>query len=202
MNNFETIRKMLRFDSSDDFYFIQIFKRRKDNPGMAKDCIVLKDYYVYSLEQYDNLIGLITTLCNAENARAYIRLNRRSARKTGLQMLKRITDLIISENYKDIKNSYASVAGEYHADPDKSWVVDFDDKDITRISGEQLLAVRNKIHELQFETGREPRMDVVLTKNGYHLITRPFNIHKYRIFEVDLGIMLDVHKDNPTLLYC
>ena len=196
---------MLRFDSSDDFYFIQIFKRRKDNPGMTKDCIVLKDYYVYSLEQYDDLLGPIVALCNAENARAYIRLNRRSAKKTGLQMLKRITDLIISENYRGIKNSYASVAGEYHADPDKSWIVDFDAKDISKISEDQLLAIRGKIRELQSEAGREPRMDIIHTKNGHHLITRPFNIHMYRIFEtyaLNCGISLDVHKDNPTLLYC
>ena len=34
INNFELIKKLLNFDDSDKFYFIQIFKRRKDNPEL------------------------------------------------------------------------------------------------------------------------------------------------------------------------
>lgn len=38
---------------------------------------------------------------------------------------------------------------------------------------------------------------VVLTAHGYHLITAPFNIEKFSNQFSDI----DVHKNNPTLLY-
>ena len=38
----------------------------------------------------------------------------------------------------------------------------------------------------------------VKTKSGWHLITKPFNIQKFKEKYPDI----DVHKNNPTLLYC
>ena len=43
VNNFDKIRNFLTFNSSDDFYFIQILKRRKDNPTLFKN--ILEDEY-------------------------------------------------------------------------------------------------------------------------------------------------------------
>jgi hypothetical protein len=38
------------------------------------------------------------------------------------------------------------------------------------------------------------------TKNGVHLITRPFNLQEFKeTFDGDWDI---IHKNNPTLLYC
>ena len=36
------------------------------------------------------------------------------------------------------------------------------------------------------------------TKNGHHLITTPFNLQQFKEKYPDI----DVHKNNPTLLYC
>ena len=36
------------------------------------------------------------------------------------------------------------------------------------------------------------------TKSGYHLITTPFNLQQFKEEYPDI----DVHKNNPTLLYC
>ena len=81
MNNFDQIRNMLSFPDENAFYFLQILKRRKDNPGLEKDMIHLADYYIYSLEQFDNIKQRIIDQCDTENARAYFRLNRRDAKK-------------------------------------------------------------------------------------------------------------------------
>ena len=201
INNFEIIKPLLDFTSMDTYYFLQILKRRKDNLDMDKDMIVIEDLFIYNMSQFERMEEDVIKTCKAHNARAYLRLNRRSMKKTAMQMLKRVTDLIISENYKAVKNAYSSISGEFHGDEDKSWVLDFDFKDFE--SRKKLLGVLHKrIEELQIETGRDARMDVIPTKNGYHLITRPFNIHKMEIMLNDLNVRIDCHKDNPTILYC
>ena len=198
-NNFEQIRQLLDFSNPDTYYFLQILKRRKDNPDMDKDMIVIDDIFIYSLEQFNRMEDEIIKTCNVHNARAYFRLNKRSQKKTALQMLKRITDLIISENYKAVKNAYSSVSGEFHADEDKKWIVDIDNFDNTKL-GESFRAhaIYQNVESLQKETNREPLMITIPTKNGVHIVTRPFNLQKFKEMYPDV----DVHKDNPTILYC
>ena len=198
MNNLNVILPLLKFDDPDKFYFIQIYKRRKDNPDMKRDMEVLDNFYIYSEEQMLNRFPRIKQICDTNNARAYIRLNRRSDKKIALQSLARIASMIASEQY-NIRSTYDSIAGEYHAEEDKTWLIDIDFKDF---EGNQaiLVEIHYSIEELQRETGREPMMHIIPTKNGYHLITRPFNLKKIEPFRLG-GYRFDIHKDNPTILY-
>lgn len=199
INNFEQIRGFLDFSNPDTYYFIQILKRRKDNPDMDKDMSVIDDIFIYSVEQFDRMEKEIIKTCIDYNARAYFRVNKRSMKKTALQMLKRVTDLIISENYKAVKSAFSSVSGEFHADDDKKWIVDIDNFDKSKM-GESLraLSIYQNLEELQKESKREPLMEVVPTKNGVHIITRPFNLQKFKQMYPEI----DVHKDNLTILFC
>ena len=199
MNNFDLIRKMLSFPDENAFYFLQVLKRRKDNPDLGKDMIHIADYYIYSLEQFDGLRQRIIDQCDAENARAYFRLNRRDAKKVAMQVLKRTVDHIMSENYRAVKNAFASCTGEFHSDPDKTWIVDIDNISIDSFNhSDEQHKIRQLILDLQRETGKEPIMKFIPTKGGVHIITRPFNLNKFTKQYTDI----DVHKDNPTILYC
>ncbi len=191
VNNSAKIGTMITFEK-DDFYFLQILKRRKDNPEMEKDMVVIKNYYVESMDQYIKLIPRIILLCQYENARAYFRLNKRNYKKIGLQMIRRVADHISSGNNKAIKTAFDSICGEYHSDTDKKWIVDIDSID------NNINDVLFELTNLQLQTEKEPMMEIIPTKNGVHVITRPFNLKKFR--ETFSGI--DVHKDNPTILYC
>ena len=199
-DNFDQIRSKLEFMDSNSFYFLQVLKRRKDNPDLGKDMVHLADYYVYSLEQFDNLKQRVIDQCNTENARAYFRINRRDAKKVAMQVLKRTVDYIMSEDYRAVKNAFASCAGEFHSDPDKKWIVDIDWKDIPPGIDNDLYLnmVISKVQLLVAETGRDDSVYTVTTKNGIHVITRPFNLKLFRDSYPDI----DVHKDNPTILYC
>ena len=198
-NNFEIIKKLLDFSDKDTYYFLQILKRRKDNPDMDRDMIVIDDIFIYTLEQYDNMQEDIIKTCTAHNARAYFRVNKRSLKKSGMQMLKRVTDLIISENYKAIKNAYSSVSGEFHADEDKKWIIDIDNISIDAFNHDpKQIKMREELIRLQKETGREPHMTYVPSKNGVHILTRPFNLKLFK----DEYPNIDIHKDNPIILYC
>ena len=198
MNNFDLIRKMLSFPDENAFYFLQILKRRKDNPDLEKDMIHIADYYIYSLEQFDSIEQRIIDQCDTENARAYFRLNRRDAKKVAMQVLKITVDHIMSENYRAVKNAFASCAGRFHSDPDKRWIVDIDNISIDSFNhSEEQHKMRELILDLQRETENEPMMKFISTKGGVHIITRPFNLNKFKSQYPEI----DVHKDNPTCLY-
>jgi hypothetical protein len=197
-NNFDLVRKMLDFGSSDTYYFLQILKRRKDNPDLGKDMKVIGDYFIYSMEQFNRMEDEIIQTCVTHNARAYFRINKRSSKKTAMQMLKRVTDLIISENYKEVKNAFSSVSGEFHGDEDKKWIVDIDDVSIDTFNhSKEQIEIRELIYNLQLETGKEPMMKFIPTKSGIHIITRPFNLKNFKEKYPDV----DVHKDNMVILY-
>jgi hypothetical protein len=200
INNFDLIRPLMDFSDSDTYYFLQILKRRKDNPGLAKDMVVIDDLFIYNLAHFDAIMDSIIQTCDTNNARAYFRINKRSAKKTAFQMLKRITDIIMSEDYKAVRVAFSSVSGEFPGDDDKKWIVDIDWKDF---EGRKafLGVMHQRIEDLQKETGREPMMEMIPTKNGYHLITRPFNIQRMTQFLADNNAKVDIHKDNPTILY-
>jgi len=192
-NNTKQIRDLLSFTDKDDFYFVQVLKRRKDNPDLSRDMVVITNYYIDSLESYDKIVPQIIKICDAENARAYFRLNKRNYKHLSYHMLKRVVDVVSSGMYRSLKGTFDSVAGEHHNDKNKTWVVDVDDdKNVNfgEISAELLV--------LQREAKREPLIVRIPTKNGYHIITRPFNLQKFR----EVYPNVDVHKDNPSILYC
>jgi hypothetical protein len=201
-NNSEIIRRHLSFTDKDDFYFVQVLKRRKDNPDLGRDMIVINNYYIDSMELYDKLVPQIINICNNENARAYIRLNKRNYKHLSYHMLKRAVELVTSGQYKALKGSFDSVTGEHHNDPNKTWVVDVDAVDLitpAHLDGKYRYSdIQYEVMKLQAETKKAPLMIIIPTKNGSHLITHPFNLQEFR----KKFPTIDVHKDNPTILYC
>jgi len=201
MDNRENILPLLNFSDPDKFYFIQIYKRRKDNPGMDKDMKVLGNYAIFSRDQFDKTFEEIKNICDSNNARAYIRLNRRSQKKCALQMLARIAKMISMDQY-NVKNLYWSIAGEFPDEEDKTWLFDIDYIDFEAESGKRHLdSIEEKITRLQRECGRVPMLIKIPSKNGYHLITRPFDISQLKKTLDILERRVDHHKDNPTILY-
>lgn len=215
VNNSAKIVTMLSFVDRDDFYFGQIFKRRKDNPDLGRDQIVIDNFYINSLDDLIKKLPNIIRLCDVENARAYLRINKRNYKSLGPHLLKRVVDIVFTDNCASLRNAFDSVAGEFHADPDKKWVIDIDWSDfgdapvfIPDMYGDLKLLTTNASYEftnlfallekLQNEADRVPMMEILPTKNGVHLITRPFSLLTFR--EEFPKVM--VHKDNPTLLYC
>jgi hypothetical protein len=57
--------------------------------------------------------------------------------------------------------------------------------------------MREYINELQLEAKKEQGMTFIKTKSGFHIITQPFNVMKFKQKYPDV----DIQKKNPTLLY-
>lgn len=50
IDNIELILPFLKFESKDDFYYLQILQRKKENPQLGSNSRVIKNYYISSQE--------------------------------------------------------------------------------------------------------------------------------------------------------
>src|SRR5690606_10096384 len=92
LNNIEKILPLLEFKSEDDFYYLQILQRKKENSHLGSNSRVIKNYYItsidYLLERKDEIIAL----CDIFNARASLRLNKRSFKKVAFKTMQNIAN--------------------------------------------------------------------------------------------------------------
>jgi len=209
VDNFELIKLLLKFENPDDFYFVQVIQRKKDHKeenkrlGRNNNARLIKAYYIYSVEQLEEYKDEIIALSKMFNARVGINLNRRNSRKLALEMNEQLAACLKSENY-NLSKLYNSCCGMVTGG-DKLWLVDLDD--VKTPSPLMLAFIDYECEPITKPTFDEAGMVVnsnskivatIPTKNGLHLITTAFNSKKFG--EMFPGI--EVHKNNPTLLYC
>ena len=193
VDNFEIIGSLMDFSRPNTMYFIQILKRRKDNPDMTTGVKVIDNYYINSIEDLVKLKDRIVNDCNERNARAYINLNRLDTLNVAKHTIKIIIDYILNEQYAQVKNAYATACGTHHSEPRKKWVVDIDTKD-----EDEIQAVTDYINALYIEAKSDNKiLASIPTKNGVHLISEGFNMKKF----MDTFPGMTVTKNSPTVLY-
>lgn len=192
MNNLEQIKSLLKFENKNEFYFVQVIQRSKENTSLGKNNNLVKAYYVYSLEYLDKKFPEMCKLAEVFNTRVYIHLNRRNAYNIALELMEDLAHNIRGNHLQILSKSYSSVCGKHHSEKDKTWIVDVDD-DKNNINYQ--VEIMNFIDALQPEGSKI--IDRIQTKNGYHLITRPFNSEKFN----EKYPNIDIHKNNPTILF-
>lgn len=197
-NNFDKIKEILKFDSGDDFYHLQIIKRKKENPEIGSNSYVVKTYYIQSHQYLEDKMPEIMNLCDFNNARAYINLNVRSFERMAFHAMKKLTDIIMNKDFKSARKVYESVCGEFGTGRYKTWIIDIDfNDDIVDENSPKIKDIENFISNLQSQTDHRKIMEKLKTKNGIHLIVSPFNISEFSKKFPDI----DIHKNNPTILY-
>lgn len=191
INNFEKILTLLNFESEDDFYHLQLIKRKKENPELGSNSRIIKTYYIKDINDLDKYKDEIIGICTVTNSRACINLNKRSFEKMAFHNLKKNADIIMNKDYKSVRNSYESVCGRYSNESEKKWIIDVD-----KPYNENFI---NAFKNISYNA--KPEGDKIIailpTKNGYHIICKAFDT---RVAQVIL-YELDVHRDNPTLLF-
>lgn len=200
INNYDLITPMLDFQSEDDYYMLQVIKRRKENPDMEVGERVLRTVYVTSLEKLDKLWDDLITLATQNNARVYINLNVKSMKKTSMLAMKELAGRVMDDNFKGAYHIFDSAAGQCGATRDKKWIVDMDEKD-AEFDFVNYVGILTKCIDKCLPEGNKV-LETIPTLNGVHLITSPFNINEFREKLEERGIHCpDIHKNNPTLLY-
>lgn len=192
INNIDIIKSLLNFEEDGDFYMLYILKRKKDQPEGERDnhqsVRTIKTYCVESLEYLDKRYDEIKQLCEMFKARAYIQINKQNHKDVAMNMITEIVNRIQSGQINQ-KNVFDSVVGQVKMG-EKRWIVDLDIKD-----GDYLFDVMTTIKICRPEGNKI--VEVIDTKNGYHLITERFDVQQFAKFYPDI----DIQKKNPTLLY-
>lgn len=201
VNNIDLIKEILKFDNvskgiqQDTFYHVQILKRKKEHKELGRNSVVVKTYYITSIEYLESKIDEIGLICREFNARAYINVNARSFEDASYKTLEKIGNQLMNRDFYNVRKSYESAVGSLSTKNgyDKLWVLDIDDVDIN-----QLEDVRKEIDKIPpFNCCKH----IIPTKNGFHIISKPFNVTMLKAIEDKLNIPIGVQKNNPTLLY-
>lgn len=202
INNLELIKLLLNFEKEGDFYMLYIFKRKKDQPEGEKDnhqsVRTIKTYCIESIDHLERRYDEIKQLCEMFKARAYIHVQKQNHMDVSLNMMIELAQRIQS-GQKNQKGLFDSVVGQIKTQ-EKRWIVDVDIKDKI-----YLKQVTNRIEYLNpmvftnLDTGEmESKIEAIIpTKNGYHLITKKFDVMEFKKQYPEI----DIQKKNPTLLY-
>ncbi len=191
IDNLELIKPLLKFESSDDFYYLQILQRKKENILLNSNSRVIKNYYIKSVDHLEVRYDEIRKLCNMFNARASIRLNKRSFEKVAFKCLENIANTMQSRDYDFINKAYDRACGQSHNDSNKKWIVDIDKDGNSKDDIEKALNF----------TVAWYRVAEIPSKTGIHLITNPFRLDQFRKYCDEKNIKVEIQKDNPTNLY-
>lgn len=192
IDNLDLIIPLLKFESEDDFYYLQILQRKKENPGLGSNSRVIKNYYITSVEYLLKHYEEIKTLCHTFNARAMIRLNKRSFEKVAFKALVNVSNSISNREYSFIKKSYDRACGDGHNENKNNvtWILDFDN-----VTLKDIVSYVDFVNK-QESSHNQNIVAVVPSKNGFHIITKRFDIRN-----VTTKFNIDIQKDNPTNLY-
>lgn len=208
IDNFQNVREIMNFSKpGDTIYFVELIKRKKDNPGMLDSRQFIKQFYFKDENEFNNAENSIKTLCQQLGARAYIYLNARS--KAMIDKYTKIYSDRFAKNRKMAQhfgnNPMAYAAGRSFDAPDRPLCfVDIDSDDFKDIS------TAMKIIQ---DAGIKPLFAYRSMNNGLHVILPNKDDAKKLDFTPINGNLnglsqfyknnakISVEIDKPTLLY-
>lgn len=196
LDNLELIKPLLNFSEPGDFYMLYVFKRKKDQPEGERDnhqsVRTIKSYCIESLDHLDRRWAEIKQLCEMFKARAYIHVQKQNHHDVSLNMLATLAERI-RDGVQNQKGLFDSVVGQIKTQ-EKRWVVDVDTKDE--------ITAHRVAHIIDGLRPEGPKIEAVIpTKNGYHFITKRFDVLEFERKLCQYGEVPGIQKKNPTLLY-
>lgn len=148
-----------------EFLYLYLLKRRKDIPDLGVNHRRLTNYYADTLNPLAKYRDEIVDLCKSLQARAYIYYTPRCYRDVHIAVLQELAQRLSGEqSNRGIANLFASFSGKCLSKKQRYWLVDVDSKDEAVLE-----EVRLFINEHCAPDG-DKMIDVVNTKNGYHLM--------------------------------
>ena len=208
INNIELIKPLLNYEKPGDFYMLYVFKRKKDQPEGERDnhqsVRTIKTYCIESIEHLERRYDEIIQLCEMFKARAYIHIQKQNHFDVSLNMMVSLAQRIQNGQHNQ-KGLFDSVVGQIKTN-EKRWIIDVDGM----VTPSPLMVAHieyncKPITEVEFDKvgipiGYKvgPKVEAIIpTKNGHHLITKKFDVMKFK----EEYPNIDIQKKNPTLLY-
>jgi len=196
IDNLELIKPLLNFEEKGDFYMLYVLKRKKDQPEGERDnhqsVRTIKTYCIKSIDHLEKRYDEIKMMCEMFKARAYIHVQKQNHRDVSLNMMVALAQRIQDSNLEQ-QSLFDSVVGQLKT-LEKRWIVDIDTKD------EEAVTKIARLVDILRPEG--PKIEAVIpTKNGYHLITKRFDVMTFNKMMSLQGDVPDIQKKNPTLLF-
>lgn len=192
IDNFDLIKDQFYFNEKNEmFMHLQVIRRGKDHPALPSANRTIQTYYVQSKEHLEKIKDEVIKLCEMYGARAYINITPKSFEDLGKLALFKLSERVYNGDYKKIYKIFNSAAGELKGVSTR-FLIDIDD-DYSKYQVIEWL-------DAYFDTFDECRFYLyanVPTKNGAHIITKPFDTMLFK----QAFPNIDVHKNNPTILY-
>ena len=224
-NRIEKLKPLINFNK-DEFIVLRILQRKKDNPNLEYSVKQLKTYSFYSWEELESQIDRIKEICDMNNARAYIRLNKQNSVDVSLRCIAEISDNLRTGNSSKNKGVWDSVSGK--GGSKDWWVLDLDSEHLNIkpslhpgitlpycIELDLKESYFNRVLNQMGSYGNEKEADEIskekypiiynFTKSGIHLICKPFDtriLDKYNKELSSKGIQtIQIQKDANSILY-
>ena len=192
IDNLNLIKPLLSFDKLGDFYTLYVFKRKKDQPEGERDnhqsVRTIKTYCIESIDHLERRYDEIKQMCEMFKARAYIHVQKQNHYDVSLNMMVELAQRIRNGQHNQ-KGLFDSVVGQIKTQ-EKRWIVDLDTKD-----DDEVVRMTKVINVARPEGDKV--ISIIPTKNGYHFITKRFDVMMFKNIYPDV----DIQKKNPTLLY-
>jgi hypothetical protein len=208
IDNLNLIKELLNFENEGDFYMLYVLKRKKDQPEGERDnhqsVRTIKTYCIESIEHLEKRYDEVKQLCEIFKARVYIHVQKQNQKEVSLNMMVELAQRIQNGQHNQ-KGLFDSVVGQLKTS-EKRWIIDVDD---SKVPSPMMIAFIEyecrpitvvKFDEVGIPIGHEvgPKVEAVIpTKNGHHLITKRFDVMKFK----EKYPNIDIQKKNPTLLY-
>lgn len=208
INNIELIKPLLNYEKPGDFYMLYVFKRKKDQPEGERDnhqsVRTIKTYCIESIDHLERRYEEIIQLCEMFKARAYIHVQKQNHFDVSLNMMVSLAQRIQNGQHSQ-KGLFDSVVGQIKTS-EKRWIIDVDDSltpsplMVAYIEYECLPITVVEFDKVGIPIGYKvgPKIESIIpTKNGHHLITKKFDVMKFK----EKYPNIDIQKKNPTLLF-
>ena len=207
IDNLNLIKELLNFDNEGDFYMLYVLKRKKDqttDKSNHQSVRTIKTYCIESIDHLEKRYDEVKQLCEIFKARAYIHVQKQNQKEVSLNMMVELAQRIQNGQHNQ-KGLFDSVVGQLKTS-EKRWIIDVDD---SKVPSPMMIAFIEyecrpitvvKFDEVGIPIGHEvgPKVEAVIpTKNGHHLITKRFDVIKFK----EKYPNIDIQKKNPTLLY-
>ena len=191
--------RLLELHDKNDFIWVQVIQRKKDGnilPAYTSGARNIRNFSFFDVAHFERDFEYIKTICDQNNARAYMWINPKNARDISCETAKHYLELIRNNNcYQGLTVWERECGLNYSKNYPFYWIVDIDTK-----NQELIDQYKKVILECR---GSEDRIKYELpTLNGIHLLTSGFDrtqfYQKLKIYNLE---RIDIHKNSPTLLY-
>ena len=194
IDNFDAIKEHLKFEKPGDIYVVHVMFRVKDlRNEVEKACYLsheetqrlIKTYYIDSFEYFDKKRPAMIDLANQNKARVYFTMTRKNRLTCNRVILKKLVDEVDNPNVRYDHLIRSAVCG-CHISDYKWWTLDIDNDTEVTIGDDHinLVNIRGTLTEeiAKLVDGTKTRSGSeifeVPTKNGFHIMTPPFNRSK------------------------